>query len=75
MPKLPLNSTPDSTATKTKVYKIADTNYNEEDANKLRTRMIEYRDSATRNGQMGVAVDLSHVIAFMHVAIGEMWKK
>jgi hypothetical protein len=58
-----------------KTYRIAEMDYDLKSSNDLRDKMIELRDAALKQGNMEWAVTLSHVIAFMMVAIDEMFNR
>lgn len=55
--------------------KIAETDYDKEDCETLRNHIILLRDAALDSGHMEWTVTLSHAIAFMRVAIDNMWKE
>ena len=50
-----------------------ETSYNREDAERLRSSLIELRDGALEAAAFDWAVSLSHSIAFMAVAIAAIW--
>ncbi len=52
---------------------IAEMEYSADAAENLRCEVIKLRDIALKRGDFITAVLLSHTIAFMHVAIQEMY--
>ena len=58
-----------------KSYRIADMDYFKSDTEELRNEVIALRDEALKQGDMYWAITLSHVIAFMAVALEEMYKE
>lgn len=52
-----------------RTFRAAEMDYGLEESEKLREELIVYRDQALNEGDMGKAVVLSHVIAWMAVTI------
>ena len=57
-----------------KTIKAAEMDYAKEDSEELRKEMIFLRDEALKQGDMEWSIKLSHVVAWMAVAMEEIYK-
>jgi hypothetical protein len=58
---------------KQKVLKAAEMDYSKQDSEALRQEMIELRNAALEQGDLEWSVKLSHTVAWMAVAIEEIY--
>lgn len=66
-------SSKDQGSNSLKTIRIAEADYTVSDSAQLREDVIKMRDEALQENDFTKAVQLSHVIAFMAIAITVMW--